>query len=284
MGGSTGIVLAVTLCACYQPTPAAGAPCAENGQCPGDQLCDRSQSPPVCVTSLPIFDAPLQSPDARDAAGDASDARIPDAHVPGAMLVQQEINTATSGTTLSLTLTTAPENGDVLVMIGAGIKGSLAGVSGGGVPIWQKATGSFVNCNIEIWYGVTDGSSATVTIALTNNMGIIWMNVSEWSGLAITAMLDGASSDGRLVSPAAPGPITTTNANDLLLFGVTDTLPNTFGTPGPGSWTAMTSLEVAQCRQVAWYSVVSATGTYAPTVTETANAWEAAVVALKIAP
>ena len=48
-------------------------------------------------------------------------------------------------------------------MIGAAEHGGLASVTGGGVATWTRATRSLNNTNIEIWYGITDGSSAAVT-------------------------------------------------------------------------------------------------------------------------
>ena len=43
-------------CGCYHPSAASNVPCSSTGDCPGSQVCDESQSPPVCVAS--IADAP----------------------------------------------------------------------------------------------------------------------------------------------------------------------------------------------------------------------------------
>lgn len=38
--------------ACYQPSAHPGLPCSAAGTCPGDQVCDLTQSPPLCVETL----------------------------------------------------------------------------------------------------------------------------------------------------------------------------------------------------------------------------------------
>ncbi|HEU0029689.1 MAG TPA: right-handed parallel beta-helix repeat-containing protein [Kofleriaceae bacterium] len=48
-----GIALTLLLAGCYGPTFAPGTPCSATGDCPGDLVCDTSQSPPTCVESLP---------------------------------------------------------------------------------------------------------------------------------------------------------------------------------------------------------------------------------------
>src|SRR5262249_7978327 len=138
-----------------------------------------------------------------------------------------------------------------------------------------------VNANEEVWFGITDGTSATVTITCATNCGAqpTWMNLSEWSGLATANVLDRAVAKDGLQSPARTGPLTTTGALALIVFAVADLTPNTIGAPAPGSWAAFASIETVAITQNAWYGFVPP-GTYAPTVTETGNNWDAALVAL----
>ena len=222
-------------------------------------------------TSLPL-----------DAAIDARiDAAPPaDAPAPQPTLVQQGVNAADTATSLSVTLPNLPAAGDVLVMVGGNPHAVLDGVSGGGVASWTRAVYSDTNANIEIWYGVTTGASATVTITCASNTLSMNMSVSEWSDMAATGVLDAQNATSGLTSPAKSGAITTTNAHDLLVLGVSDSSPNTFGNPGPGTWTALTPAN-GYIVQSEWYRVVSSTGTYAPTVSETAHGWDGAVVALR---
>jgi len=50
------------LVGCYQPNAQPGAPCSSNQRCPGDQICDLQQVPPICVGAL--GDGGLEPPDA----------------------------------------------------------------------------------------------------------------------------------------------------------------------------------------------------------------------------
>ena len=185
-----------------------------------------------------------------------------------------------SNAPLSATLPALPAAGHLLVMIGAAEHGGLTSVSGGGVATWTRATQSLSNVNIEIWYGVTNGSSATITIAFPAYSLPMWMDVSEWSGLAVSNILDGAVSKSGATSPATAGSLSA-SANDLVLFAVGDSKPNTFGTPTQGTWTDMITVTTNATTQTAWYRFAAAAGTVNPGVTESAHSWDAAVAAFR---
>lgn len=215
---------------CYAPHPQPGAPCAD-GVCPVGLVC----SPATQTCELHAIDARLPdvpAPDAaRDAPVDASlDAAAPDAPPAGPRLVQQATGNDVGVTTLSVTLPAAPASGDLLVMIGGDPHGPLDGVTGGGVT-WTLATSSLVNMNVEIWYGITDGSSSTVTITYASQTGPMTMSVSEWANVAAPDPLDAAHAADGMTSPASAGSITT-GGPDLVLFAVADLTGNTFGDPG----------------------------------------------------
>lgn len=223
---------------------------------------------------------------------DAQDARtpdvppadaVPDAVPPTATPIQQVTSSAPIAASLSATLSAAPVAGHMLVMIGATPSGALTSVTGGGAT-WTRAASSTVNSNIELWYGVTDGSSATVTINRTNNGSTMWLAVSEWSGLVTTTSLDVAAANDGIANPVTAGGITTTNARDLVLFAASAYAPNTYGMPSPGAWTAMTGIATQVITQSAWYRIESATGTFAPQVTQSSGGWDAVVAALRITP
>jgi hypothetical protein len=197
-------------------------------------------------------------------------------------LVAQSSNYATGPVTLSATV--PGKAGDLLVMTGAGVHSMLTSVGGGGAT-WTRAALSTNNENVEAWYGVADGSSGTVTISLTGNTKDIWMVVSEWSGIHTAAPLDIATATSGLASPATAS-LQTTNAHDLLILAITDATPNTFGTPAPGTWLGLTPIDdqTFADQQHEWYQVVTATGRFTPTVSDTANQWEAALVAFRAGP
>jgi hypothetical protein len=197
----------------------------------------------------------------------------------GPMLVQQIIASADRAATLDATLPAAPTAGDVLLMIGANQHTLLTSVTGGAT--WTKITGSNENANIEIWYGIADGSHTPVSLDCAVSgceTQPIWMNLSEWSGLAGNPVGPSIATNGQ-TSPVQVGSITTTGA-DLLVFAVSDGSPNSVGVPGPGTWTALEDVAPVAITQNAWYRVAPA-GTYAPKVTETANGWDAVFVVLR---
>jgi hypothetical protein len=274
------VFVATVLAGCYAPHPHAGTPCP-SGACPDPLVC----SPATHTCETTAIDAPV-SHDAR-AIDAALDSQRPPVDAPNqAMLVQQAANHADADT-LAITLAQAPAAGDMLVFVGGDVHAALdasTGVAGGGVSTWKRATYSDVNTNIEIWYGVTSGGATTITATgVSGDMHPIFGIVSEWSGLLALNPLDGVHATDGIVSPADPGAIVTANAHDLLIFGVGDASPNAFGAPSPGVWTALTPIS-ADVSIAAWYRIQTTAGFVHPTVSETNGQWDAAVVALQVAP
>ena len=161
----------------------------------------------------------------------SSDAPPADAAPTGPLLVQEQTRFATSGAQLTVTLTSAPTNGNLLVMIGAANSGALTTVTGGGVASWARATFAASNANIEVWYGATDGTQSPISISRTGNGLAIWLSVTEWSGLAPSSALDKAAASSGTSTTASAGTISTTTDRDLLLFAVADENAGMFGTP-----------------------------------------------------
>src|SRR5438445_3618302 len=105
------------LAGCYAPQPPAGAPCPADGTCPTGLVCSPATS--TCEKQAVMADA-HQNADAAVVGIDAAtpDARMLDAYVPNVpKLVQQNTNTADSAGTISVTLSTMPTSGNLLVMI-----------------------------------------------------------------------------------------------------------------------------------------------------------------------
>ena len=199
-------------------------------------------------------------------------------------VVQQAIASAdNSDAPVTATLSAKPTAGDLLIMIGGDSGGTLTSVSGGGVATWIRATRSLMNVNIEVWYGITDGSSAAITITYPMHNDPIWQLVSEWSGMASTNVLDASASTAGTSSPASAGSAGVA-PRELTLFAAADLTPNTFGTPMQGTWTALTPATTSTTVQQVWYAVAATTGTLAPTVSETAHSWDAAIASFRAAP
>jgi hypothetical protein len=268
------LVFVLAAAGCYSPHPQPGAPCGD-GTCPAGLVCSpATQTCELEAIDAAVDDAPPDSP---------ADATI-DAPAPTAHLVQQNVgSSALVASQLSIVLPNLPAAGNTLVFIGACPQAQLDGVAGGGIATWTRGAYSTVHGNIEIWYGVSDGTSATVTASLATCLGPFWGAVTEWSGLLASPADDASATDG-VTSPADPGPVTTTHASDLLILGVTDNAPNTFGTPAPGTWTALDNPNSSFIKQASWYQIVSTPGDYDPRVPETSHTWDAALIALKISP
>jgi len=66
--------------------------------------------------------------------------------------------------------------------------------------------------------------------------------------------------------------------------GIDAPTPNAFGAPTQGPWTALTGVTATPIVQAAWYREILATGSYGPTVTETAHSWDSALAAFRVAP
>jgi len=215
------------------------------------------------------------SRDARaDAPGDA-------AQLPAPALVQAITASANnSNQPLTAVLSAMPASGDLLVMIGAAEHGGLSSVSGGGVTAWTRATRALANTNIEVWYGITDGSSSQVTITFPAYGLPMWMVVGEWSNMATTNLLDMALSTSGTTSPAGAGSITTSSAREIVIFGVGDQTPNTFGAP-QGAWASLPTVTSNATVQSVWWQDLTAGATVAPTVTETHHSWDAAIAAFR---
>lgn len=274
------LLLTLVAAACYAPHPPAGAPCSASGACPDGLVC----SPATVTCELRAIDGGPADTSPGDAAVDARTDASPDAPVDAAptvpVLVQQAATFSSAGNSLSLTLPSAPIAGHVLVAIGGDPLSSLDSVSGGGAT-WTLATRSTTEANVEIWVGVTNGSSATVTISLAGNTSQFTLAVSEWANL--TNLVDATNKATGTTGPASAGSITTTGAPALVLFGVAAFSSPTWGVPTGGPWTQMTGVS-AGVSQAAWYRVVPTPGTFAPIVTQTGSSWDAALVALRGAP
>ena len=265
MWGLTSTAVALLAAGCFHPNPATGSPCTSDKECPDELVCSHGSC------ELTVSDAALRD-----------DAPMADAPATAPMLVQQTTASMDRAASLSTSLSAAPTVGNVLVMIGANQHTSLTSVSGGGAT-WTKITGSIQNANIEVWYGIADGSRTPVTL----DCGVsgcetqpIWMHLAEWSGLATTGVVEASIASNGVSSPVSFGSVTTHDEQVLLLFALADGAPNTVGTPGPGTWTGLDEVAPVAVTQFAWYRVVGP-GTYSPTVTETAHGWDAAFVLLR---
>lgn len=195
-----------------------------------------------------------------------------------AVLVQQ-VTSVGLGTSLSATLPAPPLDGSVLVMIGAIQSGALTSTVGGAT--WQLAVRETTNANVEVWYGIPDRTDTAVTIAGTVSSDM-WMSLQEWRGVDTTAPLDASSAMFGSTSPATAGTIECGAAGDLVVFAVSNMLPNTFGTPTGADWIALEPPTSATYVEQPWYTLGEPGARFAPTVTETGGNWGAAIAAFRL--
>jgi hypothetical protein len=243
---------------CYASDPQPGAPCADATGCPSGLVCAGTGT---CERT--DLDAGIQI--------------RPDAPTTLPYLAQHAGNQAVAIDTLTVTLSAPPKPGRLLVMIGGDPASPLQAVTGGGVPTWAIATRSIVNANVEVWYGITDGSSAKVDITLVGSGAVKTAVVTEWGN---ANGLVGASSDDGSTSPATTAPIATTTPDTLAVFAVANFVPNTFGTPGPNAWIQI-PFATPMHSQSQWYRIVPTPTSVKPEVPITGNTWDAAVVAFR---
>jgi hypothetical protein len=221
---------------------------------------------------------------APDPTGDGADS--------GIALVQKVADSLPSGTMFHGTFKNPPTSGNLLIMIGAAETDALKRPTGGGVGTWMVAAQSNQHQNVEIWWGVTDGSSSTVTIACgtrcAQTLGPMWLELTEWSGLATAAPVDdhNAADGTAIMTPpgvASPGTITTISGPDLLILGVTDDRSIDTQVMDVEPWMPLDPIMADPVTQRAWYRIAQTPGSYTPRVTVTAD-WDAAAAAFLAAP
>lgn len=242
---------------CFSPDPQAGAPCG-SGRCPSGLVCSAASN--TCERT--DVDAP--PPVSRDAATMRP-------------LVQYKGAQQLGVDALTVTLDAAPAPGHLLVLIGGDPKAPLTGVTGGGVRTWTRAVRSIENSNIEIYYGITDGSSATVAMALAGSDNVKTAVVTEWADVTI---FERATANDGTVTPATTPTILTTMPNTLAIFAASSFQPNNFGMPGPNLWTEIT-FPTPTLSQGQWYRVIPTATGVKPEVSVSGSLWDAALVTFR---
>ena len=131
------------------------------------------------------------------------------------------------------------------------------------------AAGSF-NTGMQIWRASNiAGGSDTITVRQSNSAtvgnALVSVNAYEYSGLAIISPVDGsyAESSGCATASGATGPVTTTDANDLLFAFFADPGDSPLS-PGSG-FTARDSFTTGGNPMLVEQEIVSSTGTYTGT-------------------
>ncbi len=204
-----------------------------------------------------------------------------DASTRGPKLVEQMTAMDSSTITLSIELPSAAI-ANTFVLIGGAEAGVLDPV-GGGVKTWQLASSSFASPGVNIWFGVIEAPTTSITLTSQNGTTTMWADLTEWSGLAATSTFDGGQGAGSnsITGTGVATLATTTNAApDLILLAAS--YYQTIGNPS-GTWTALQPTTTTGPDQHAWYRIASVAGMQQVDLAYT-GPYDAALAALRASP
>lgn len=185
---------------------------------------------------------------------------------------ETDVTVAATSSTKSLTTTT----GNTLIMlvsIAAGATASLSSVTDSASNTWvipstdpnANPPANFVsgsNTYFAMAYALNATAITSVTVTISASKTFSY-NVVEFSGILSASAVDQSASVSNSVSgtPLLTPSITTTNANDLIIGGMSAS--NNSMTLGSSGYTALTNMvPVSTMKGVGAYQIVSSTGTY----------------------
>ena len=150
-------------------------------------------------------------------------ATAPNAGAAPIALVQQSSTASAGVTSNTVTLTSSPAAGSLLVLLfrNGTDTNDVTSVTGGGVT-WVKARSWTTPEISDIWYGAgaSGGGGTAITINLSGPTAghVYTSSVSEWSGVATTNPLDGnpPTTSGTSTTPTTPS-ITPTVPGELFI-------------------------------------------------------------------
>jgi hypothetical protein len=203
-----------------------------------------------------------------------------------AQLVQTNKNTASGATSVSVSFAAGPVANDLLIAIcGASTASTITPPSGFSTAKNESGTPSQ-----GIFYKVATGSEGTTALSCGGGTtSTRWgIQIYEYSNMATASPLDAVntvSSSGTGTSPSS-GTVVTTNANDLLIAGITSST-NTSISSWTNSFVSENGMTIAGGTKMAYGGadrVVSASGTYSAGATAGNAAWRGQIAAFKSGP
>ena len=197
--------------------------------------------------------------------------------------------TASSGSTISVTLAQTPTQGNTLVaVIGTNQTGgseSVSSITQTGVT-WSVVVPEDPVVANEIWMGVVgSGASTSVSIALAQSVFAAVADICEWSGLASNPVDQTATNNGTSSTQTDTGTTaTTTQANELFIgtvgvYGQAQSSPTNSFTMLDGAYFNVTGgISVSYL-----YKIVSSTGAAnsGTTIATSSNAWQGCIATFK---
>ena len=197
---------------------------------------------------------------------------------------QTETDVTAANTTDTKSVTTTAGNALILlVSIAAGATSKLSSVTDSAGNTWivpasdpnTNPPANFVsgsNTYFAMAYVLNAAAISSITVNISLSKAFSY-SLLEFSGIATASAVDQSqtASDTPAGSPILTPSITTTNANDLIIGGMSAN--NNSMTLGTSGYTALTSMvPVGTMKAVAAYQIVSSTGTYQISWTPGANA------------
>jgi hypothetical protein len=191
-------------------------------------------------------------------------------------VVQKKNGTTVSGSTVAGAFTSNTTTGNTIIVVSFNPAGTitvssiaLSTGSGSFSKVVSVANNSAPVAGTEIWAAanITGGTTPTVTITYSGTATSAEFEAYEVSGLASSVTTDGtatASVTSFASSALSCGPISTTNANDLLVAGFSC---GGSASSGEAGWTAT----VTAGTNLAEYIIETSTGSYTATGAQTAG-------------
>jgi hypothetical protein len=194
-----------------------------------------------------------------------------------ALVNQAAIGSAAATLSQAVTITSSTAGNCLVAVIAVGSQtAALTSVVDSTSTTWTVASTGYnsgTNTRIEIWYRTNVPAGITTVTANKAATSRLVLNVSEWSGVATTTPVDVASGSntgvGNASGTAHVGPSqTTTNAEDVVIQGISYPSAATVSSVGGGFAAQMTSAASSTSQTLqAQYRLPVATGTYQATWT-----------------
>jgi len=214
-----------------------------------------------------------------------------------AALVQAKSGTASSGTTVTVTLTASTTAGNCLVIYVGAVQGTtnptVSGITLGGsaanvVNVKSVNNNADTDCEIWIIWNIAGGQTSVV-ITFTAGTGTGQGNaawVEEWSGLLATSSpVDTPTANGTngvSTTPSSGSTGTLSQPGELVVGAISAFNQAITGPASP--WVNEADIGAGNADLIAGHQVVSSTGAQAYSGTVTSTAWGAVVAGLKITP
>lgn len=196
--------------------------------------------------------------------------------------IQGSTGSVAAGTSYTITLSSTPTSGNLIVLGSGNNQGTLSGVSQTGVT-WASASVPAFNFGTDIWVGyVGPGAGTVITVTLPasgRGVGV----ADEWSGLLTSLAIDQVNGTHGTSTTLSSGSVTPTQDNELVMvLGVTFTTIT--GGPTGGFTNDLSPATSASFNIALAYLVQGTAGAAVATWALASNPWDGAIISLFALP